>query len=78
MFMWRAKQIQIIGNPDNQHLDKWNSAVFCALCNIEIWSKNLVKENTILTILCFGAEYKFLAKKIYTWNLLMTSEGIFM
>jgi hypothetical protein len=60
MLTWRAKQIQVIGNLDNQRPDKWNSAVFYALCNIEIWNKNLLEENTIL---CLGTEYQFLAKK---------------
>jgi hypothetical protein len=60
MFTWRAKQIQIIGNPDSQHPDKWNSTVFCALSNTEIWNKSFLKENTIL---CLGTE--FVAKKIY-------------
>jgi hypothetical protein len=60
MFTRRAKKIQIIGNPDNQRLDKWSYTVFYALCKIEIWNKNLLKENLVL---CLRTKYQFLEKK---------------
>jgi len=32
MFTQRAKTIQIIGDPDNQHPDKWSSTVCVCVC----------------------------------------------
>jgi hypothetical protein len=60
MFTRKAKQIQIIDSPDNQHPDKWSCTVFCALCSTEMWNKNLLEENTILRL---GTKYQFVAKE---------------